>query len=154
VPRGGKLGGFTAHRPCCSIRKFQEGDCKVILPNRAGLWICLSGTRYQGNHAHTAKLCDLLFIWDRSGKETVSSVLELKGGGVDVTGVVQQLQNGANIVASLVQEADLEFLPVLVHRAISSVQSRELAKRKIKFRGEQIPIALLRCGGKVSELRW
>jgi hypothetical protein len=154
VPKEHKLKGFASHRSCCAITSFQEGGCKIALPNRAGQWICLSGTKYQDNHKYVEKLCDLMFLWDRSGRRLLSAALELKGGGVDVTGVVDQLQHGADIVADLTIGLKLEFLPVLIHRRLSSVQVDALKKKRVRFRGDPFPIALLRCGGRVLDLSW
>lgn len=83
-----------------------------------------------------------------------SAALELKGGGVDITGAVQQLQNGAGIVEELTTGLDLGFLPVLVHRRLAPVQVDALKSRKIRFRGSQFSIALLRCGQKIADLSW
>lgn len=149
-----KLKGFADHRSCCAVSKYREGDCKVIFPNRAGQWICLSGTAYQNNHNYPQKLCDLMFLWNSSSSQFLSSVLELKGGGVDISGAVQQLQNGARIVDELAAGLDMRFLPVLVHRRLAPVQVEALKKGKIRFRGRSVPISLLRCGGKVSDLIW
>ena len=149
-----KLSGFASHRSCCAVLNFSEGGCKLIFPNRVGKWICLSGTNFQSSHDYSAKLCDLMFLWDHPSRQLLAAVLELKGGGVDIKGVVQQLQNGADIVADLAAGVEPNFLPVLMHRQLTSIQVNALRKNKIRFRGKQIPIALLRCGGKMSDLSW
>ena len=95
-----------------------------------------------------------MFLWDHPSRQLLAAVLELKGGGVDIKGVVQQLQNGADIVADLAAGVEPNFLPVLMHRQLTSIQVNALRKNKIRFRGKQIPIALLRCGGKMSDLSW
>lgn len=95
-----------------------------------------------------------MFLWNCSSRQLLSAVLELKGGGVDVRGAVQQLQHGAEIVADLATGLELKFLPVLIHRPLNSMQVGELRKNKIRFRGDSVSIALLRCGGKISDLSW
>ncbi len=149
-----KLKGFASHRSCCAVSSFHEGGCKVIFPNRAGQWICISGTKYQSSRSYPGKLCDLMFLWNSSNRQMLSALLELKGGGVDVSGAVQQLQHGAEIVADLTAGLELKFLPVLIHRRLNSVQVEELRKNKIRFRRDLVSIALLRCGGKILDLKW
>jgi hypothetical protein len=154
VTRRRELGRFPLHRECCSIRKFHEGGCSVVFPHRDGVWVCLSGTSYQRSHSYTARLSDLLFAWHRLADGLVSSALELKGGGIDVSGVVQQLQHGADIIDTLLTGVPCVFLPVLVHRAIATIQVRELRKHRIQFRGQRFSIALMNCRGRISDLTW
>jgi hypothetical protein len=92
--------------------------------------------------------------WERSTNERLSSVLELKGGHFNISDVRRQLQNGADIVADLLKGIDVNFLPVLVHQRMPSVELRQLAKNRISFRGKNFRIALLKCGGKLTELTW
>jgi hypothetical protein len=154
VVKGPSLDGLRQHQRCCAVRAFNESGCKVIFPVSAGAWICLSGTRYQANHKYVDKLCDLLLGWDRAAGGLVCAALELKGGGIDVTGVVKQLQNGADIIDSLFAGERPAFLPVIVHRTMSAVQLRELRKRKINFRGRRRSITLMNCGGRILDLTW
>lgn len=154
MTRKNDFGGFTAHRRCCSLRTFNEGGCSVTFPNRNGRWVSISGTSYQKNHNHSEKLCDLLFSWARPNHGLASAALELKGGGIDVTGVIQQLQNGANIIADLLTDIDTVFVPVLVHRAMPPIQHRALKTRQIRFRGRNYLIALVKCPAVIGHIKW
>lgn len=145
--------GFDSHRSCCAIVAFRENNCKIEFPRGRSQWICLSGTKYQSQHKLQRRLCDLLFVWNRSSTEHVSFVLELKGGGISVSGVVQQLQEGAHIVESLLPDPPTRrFRPVLVHRGLSAIQVNELRKNKILYRGKKYDIGLMRCGERIEAL--
>jgi hypothetical protein len=148
------LGKFVEHKPCCSVTVYGEGNCKIILPPGRSQWICLSGTKYQTVHKHSAKLCDLLFAWDNSSAQRLSCVLELKGGGMSVSGVVGQLQEGARIVEELLLDLEVQFMPLLVHRHMVKVQIDALSRQKIRFRGKPYSIKLARCGLRLIDLNW
>lgn len=152
-----RLPGFAAHQSCCAIQgsTFKEGNCKVILPRADGTWICLSGTAYQREHSFQDKLADLLYALRQPQGETLSSPLELKGGGVDVSHVQKQLQSGANIIADMLTGIkDVTFIPVLVLQKISESERRTLHKHKISFRGRAYGITTLKSGGSVASLPW
>ena len=116
--------------------------------------MCLSGTNYQRSHNYTSRLSDLLFAWNRTTEGLMSSALELKGGGIDVSRVVEQLQHGADILDALLTGIPCNFLPVLVHRAIATIQIQELRRHRIRFRGQRFSIALMSCRGRISDLTW
>lgn len=155
------LGEFVKHKSCCSIgavSSFKEGRCKVALPGSiksVGPWICLSGTTYQDKHSFHNKLCDLLFIWERTGGMKVSAPIELKGGHVDVSHVRLQLQNGADIINSLLDGIKtITFIPVLVHETITSTEKRKLLEQRISFRGKQLPITRVQSSARIDTLPW
>lgn len=149
------LGEFRLHLDCCSVRAFSESGCTVYFPAAEVGWRCLSGDRYSTNHSYDAKLADLIFAWRTESNDCLSCVLELKSGGFSVSGVVSQLQNGAEILDRLLRGcATVKFLPVLIHGRISTVTLRQLGKQKVKFRGKRVGIDLLKCGGRVESLRW
>jgi len=147
--------GIEAHKSCCAVVSFRENNCTVTLPRQNNEWVCLSGTRFQDAHQHRNKLCDLLFSWEKSPTERVCSALELKGGGISVSGVVEQLQHGAAVIESLLADSGpVPFTPVLVHKGLSSIQVTQLRRQRIIFRRKTFSIELMRCGGKVEQLRF
>jgi hypothetical protein len=151
------LGGFAAHDHCCLVRTgtFKDGHCKIALPQADGTWICLSGTSYQRRHSFTDKLADLLFAWEKAPGLRVSAPVELKGGGVDVSHVQQQLQNGANLIADMMGDIkQVRFLPVLVHQTITEPERRTLRSHPVVFRGRKYEITSLKSGGTVASLQW
>jgi hypothetical protein len=151
------LGGFADHGQCCLVRvgTFKEGRCKVMLPQADPTWICLSGSAYQRAHSFSEKLADLLFAWEKMPGLKLSAPVELKGGGVDVSHVQQQLQNGANLIADMLDGIKgVRFLPVLVHHAITEPERRTLRRHPVLFRGRRYEITSLKSGGAVASLDW
>jgi hypothetical protein len=125
-----------------------------MMPGQSDAWICLSGTSYQDQHSFTDMLGDFLFAWERTAGERLSSAIELKSGSWNISGVHRQLQNGAAIIEDLLKGIDVNFLPALVHKRMPPVEQRQLPRYPVSFRGRDHRIALLRCGGKVTDLQW
>jgi hypothetical protein len=157
------LGRFHDHEPCCSIGAvgtFSEKGGKLYLPSTAtsaGTWICLAEKPYREKHSyHDDKLCDLMFAWQKAtGTEILSAPLELKGGGVDVSHVRDQLQAGANIIDDLlIGIRDVSILPVLVHQPFKTAERRMLDQQKVAFRGKQYRIFPLKSGNRIDTLAW
>ena len=73
---------------------------------------------------------------------------------MSVSGVVEQLQQGAQVIDGLLRGVTVTFLPVLVHRGMLPIQVNELRRRKIQFRGAQCTIELARCGERLGGLSW
>lgn len=154
------LAWAQSHAKCCSVVRFTEGGCKVALPERSNArpgvdWICLSGTKYQHAHSHDSALCDLLFVHQADSPDRpVLVASELKGGRVDVSEVVAQLQGAAKIVECVaVSAAHLDFIPVLFRRGVSTVMVNRLRAERIRFHGERHKISLARCGTAIASIR-
>lgn len=154
MPPSSRFSKLLLHRECCSIRSFHEGGCSVVFPNRQGPWHCVSGSRYQRNHGYSDKLCDLMLAWNRPDHGLVASSLELKGGGIDVDNVVTQLQHGADILDDFLEGQQCDFMPVLIHRSLRTVEVRELEGKVINFRRHALPIILRRGRATITDLPW
>jgi hypothetical protein len=123
------------HHECCQTDSSSEKGSKIVLPTDKDSWVCLSGTAYQGHHDHPGKLCDLILFWLRDEGISVAPI-ELKSGGFSPSSVLEQLQAGAVVADSLLPEGiGFFFAPVLVHQRIGTIEIRQLAKRRINFRG-------------------
>jgi hypothetical protein len=138
-----------SHGSCCSVTKFEEGNCKVILPARSPEWLCISGSEYQRSHGHKTRLCDLSIFWQRDTCLNLF-VAELKGGNADIEHVRQQLQGGADLADALLDSARVVFYPVFVHKSLSTFQYRALDKVTVKFGGRRYRIIPLKCGSKLD----
>jgi hypothetical protein len=149
-----RLGGFAAHRTCCAVKKYRENRCSVIFPNKAGTWIALSGTAYQTTHRYRQKLCDILFGWSQLTGGIASAAIELKGGGFDVSGVIKQLQNGANLADSLLDGLTCNFIPVLVHQGMPTMSMTQLRNTSIRFRNENYLILIIKARAEVTKFVW
>jgi hypothetical protein len=132
-----------------------ENGCTVVLPGREGHWLCLSGTEYQRNHGYDGKLCDFILFWHRPSEWKRIAVVELKGGYLQPRKVSQQLQAGADIATSMVKDlTDIHFAPVLLHSGLTSIQSRELKRHRIRFAKRSLLIQSKRCGFQVRGSDW
>lgn len=139
------------HRACCEAQSLAESGCTVYLPRRSTSSLCLSGTRYQAVHRQKGRLCDHIFWWINN-KTLLAMAIELKGGQAQVGHLVDQLQGGADLIASLSCDAKVTFLPVLVHKQINTIQIRVLRKARITFRSQRHKIELIRCGAKIEDV--
>jgi hypothetical protein len=157
------LGGFHDHETCCAIGPvgtFTEKGCKIYLPSTAksaGTWICLEEKPYRDRHSfHDDKLCDLMFAWQQAtGAQVLTAPLELKGGGVDVSHVRDQLQAGAKIIEDLLTGIkNASILPVLVHQPFKTAERRTLDRQRVTFRGKQYRIFPLKSGNHIDTLLW
>ena len=81
--------------------------------------------------------------------------MELKGGGVDASEVIVQLQEGARIVDNLVpKDVNINLVLVLVHGGnMHKSQRNKLKTARIKFRNEEFPINTTTCSyqGNLAE---
>ena len=93
------------------------------------------------------KKCDYIFIGDKDDAGWVAP-LELKGGRLDATEVVEQIQAGASVADHIVpREAQTRFRPIVVHgRGIHRAELKLLQKRRVRFRNQNSLIGKVRCG--------
>ncbi|MDP9848327.1 hypothetical protein [Streptosporangium lutulentum] len=91
------------------------------------------------------KLCDFL-LWLNKEDAFLGCAIELKGGKSNISHVAEQLQNGAQIMDRLTGDINLSFHPILVHAGIKTIEVRELDRKKIRYRGKDHRIELIRCG--------
>lgn len=77
--------------------------------------------------------CDYLFF-GRHGRDEWIGVIEIEGGRLDATEVIDQLTDGAAFVERLVfQNRNICFRPVVVHKKGMSKEDREDLRRKGKI---------------------
>lgn len=97
--------------------------------------------------------CDFIFVGGSDESWVVP--IELKKGPAKSSEVVKQLEAGAQFMDRLIpRNIPVRFRLVVAFRGIRKQQANELKKRKIRFRGKEVQVKLLRCGGSlVSALR-
>ena len=137
----------------CCVSRCEGDGCEVRLegmpscPDRLTITLdCQAlGIRHK-------KRCDYLFI-GQTDATTYVALIELKGGRVDsATEVAQQLQGGADHLATrlLPSTMSFQFRPVLAHgKGINRHILKQLRKAKVKLYGTTAPIKLVRCGSKL-----
>lgn len=100
------------------------------------------------------KRCDHVFIGEKNKKSWIVPI-ELKSGGFNAAGVVDQLQGGANVAEKwLPPEVDFLFVPVLVHgtRGVSKKQDAEFRSTTVEMRGRTKRVIVRRCGDKLKDI--
>ncbi len=137
----------------CCVSRCEGDGCKVQLegmpshPDR--LTITLDCQELGIRHK---KRCDYLFI-GQTGATTYVALIELKSGKVhSATGVAQQLQGGADLVAArlLPSNASFQFCPVLAHRkGIHRHILKKLRNKKVTLHETTAPIRLVQCDSKL-----
>jgi hypothetical protein len=81
----------------------------------------------------------------------VCVVVEMKDGQVKAADSAQ-LQAGATHLESHFNDLrPLTVLPLLVHRSMSSIERKSLARRRVRFRGMDASIITCRCGDLLVE---
>ncbi len=140
----------------CCVSRCEGDGCKVQLkgmpscPDR--LTITLDCQELGIKHK---KRCDYLFI-GQTDATTYVALIELKGGGVgSATEVAQQLQGGADHLATklLPSNTSFQFRPVLAHgKGIHRHILNDLRKKKVTLHETTAPIKLVRCGSKLIDV--
>ena len=138
---------------CCLSTKCEDAGCSLILPNGTGDLACISGSKHQGHHDTSGKLCDCIIFWS-TGQREVVALVELKGGHVNAKQCVAQIQNGANLVHTLLGtcQSAIHFVPLLVHRGMKPIEFRILKRRKISFRKLRYLVGTLKCGDQLIKV--
>ena len=150
----GRLAAIAAAaHACCGTSRLDENGAKVLLPSAAESH-CLSGTAYQRNHGHTARLADGILFWSPAADTAeVAAAIELKGGRVDVAVVVDQLQEAAAVAEKIAAGMpEVVFEPVLVGRKIGPIELKLLnhPRTRVRFRGRLVRIRRLSSGADLA----
>jgi hypothetical protein len=142
--------GLKSKCRCCWQKSCKEGKCGVSLPRRKNL--CINGTSYQANHKYRSPLCDCIVFWQPSGATLVGAI-ELKGGAVHASTVIEQLQGGATIADQLLESGErIRLFPILASRMLNTNEHRILRRTRIKIRGESELIILVKCGQSFEDI--
>ena len=97
--------------------------------------------------------CDYVLFYDDG--QVHSAPVEFKSGSIHASAVLNQLQAGANIAASLTSNRDVQdCTPVLLHRGIRRQEIAVLRRRplKVRFRGKGFTVTIGRCGSQFTDL--
>ena len=100
----------------------------------------------------TGRRCDCLFIGaDESA--TYVAPIELKSGRFKGSGVVAQIQGGADVADRFLPDGqDFRFVPVLAHgRGVHPQQLQELRRARVQLRGKTRQVAAIHCGDPLTK---
>lgn len=141
-----------------SVRKkcAKEG-CKIGLSAFDNhVWVgSIDGDEYRNKAGIIGKICDCLVFVD--GAIYVSCAIELKGGSVDVSYAVAQLQGGADAISHVLNTLKLaikdhRFLPIIIGPVRSAIERKVLGRVKVVFKGKKVPVPSYACGTELSRI--
>ncbi len=141
-------------KECFATGKLRKEGCSVSLKNAPTPSITIDMDKPQDPVKQNATKCDYIFI---GGYDDVFLVpLELKRGKLDASDTVKQLQAGADIAAACIIPSceRVQFVPVAVCGKFPRAERNRLLRSssRIRFRGEQFNIQLLRCDRPLVEV--
>jgi hypothetical protein len=108
--------------------------------------------RYCNNHDHTGRICDFVLVSDGVA---VLAAIEMKGGKIGATEVIEQLRAGLALAEELFKGQTVNiFLPLLLHGGSgpSSLETRVFDKTQVQFRGVRRRVVIQRCGANLREI--
>ncbi|BCK57388.1 hypothetical protein [Nocardia wallacei] len=137
------------------VNKVQDSgtDAKTPTVDRSGEdidWQIASGTLIQKNHDTTGKLCD--FLVSRESRDRAYITVELKSRVQDVRSIIEQVQNGANILNQCGEDSQQFFAVLIKSRGISPHAYKILKAARINYRGRKFMIRVEKSGFDLSQL--
>ena len=134
---------------------FKRGRCSADLTGvseDARIVVDLDKVFPSGQMGNNQCEC-VLFYFDTAANFVVVPI-ELKGGEVDTSEVVQQLRGGAAFAARYAPNTAKICRPVLFHNGIRAAEVKELntSRSKVTFAGNSFEIKTTRCGGKLANV--
>ncbi len=131
----------------CLTDNCVKNKCKIFLGNLRDYAVIIDGDLYKENFNMTDKICDC-FIFYHDNAKIIVGIIECKGRNVKTSLVEEQLNKSAEIVQKILVEVGIresQVLPIILSKAISSIDRRNLAKKRVKYRGKDIPIVRQNC---------
>lgn len=99
--------------------------------------------------------CDYLFVAEAEDRLGWVLPIEMKGGNVDATHALRQLQAGARETEKIVpQDTEFRFRPVLAFGTLHKAQLNRMKdpRNQIRFRGITEAARLIRCGTPLTNV--
>ena len=135
----------------CIVQKCQKGQCSLKLNSLSenSLLIDMDSDEAPAS-SQNGKKCDYIYIGDDNGVAWVAP-LELKGGKLDASDVIEQLQGGARIADHILPlAARTRFRPVIAYRRrIHRAEQRRLQSIRVHFRSQKRLIKRVKCGSSL-----
>ena len=130
---------------CCE--SCSRDGCRVSLKDVPRERIVIDADKAFEVHGQSGKRCDFILFVLGSGRKLITAPIELKSGGVDVSGALEQLQEGATFAERFAPtESEAVCRPVLFHGSRIHPRDRnKLNRTKIRFRGMDLTVKTSRC---------
>ena len=136
----------------CQTRRCNKRGCRVDLAEAPSPRVIVDMDCEILPVSGNGKRCDYLFVGGECN-ETWVAPIELKGGRLNASEVLGQLEGGARIADSwLPKGTSFQFAPILAHgKKIHRNDLKVLRSRKIQLRGQKKGTTLIKCGGKLIQ---
>ena len=137
--------------PKCLTERCSRPGCPVPLTNAPSPRLIIDFDKPGSPLSERETRCDFLFIAEEGNNPGWVAPLELKGGRVDVSEAIKQLQAGASVAEALVsQDLKVNFRPIIASGNIPKAE-RAALKRTIRFHGNSMPVRRIRCGAPLIQ---
>ena len=134
----------------CLVKHCEKRGCAIGLEDMPKP-SCLIDMDHKQSPARGSR-CDYLFIAEGSeGVDLHVVPLELKSSGINAATVARQLQGGSKVAEEVTPKVCSRFIPVVAHERSHRSEIQKLAKRRVKFRGKNYAVTVMRCGGSLAE---
>ena len=137
----------------CLAQRCRKNNCSLTLDDLPDLFILVDMDHKKApTLSEREKKCDYIYFGVEDDAGWVAP-LELKGGRLDASEVVEQLQAGASVADHIVpREAQTRFRPIVVHgRGIHRAELKHLQKRRVRFRNQNNLVGKARCGTSLAD---
>ena len=133
--------------PDCIVTRCREEGCSVNIRSSPRPSILIDMNKALTNANETK--CDFVFVGGSDESWVVP--IELKSGKAESSEVVEQLEAGARFADRIIpKEVPVRFRLVVASRGIKRQQANELKRSKIKFRGKDVGVERIKCGGSLA----
>ena len=130
----------------CLARKISKAGCALQLKDVPAQRIAIDLDSRFAPGKNTGTRCDYLFLAE-DDDSAFAIPIELKRGGFKATGVVAQLQAGADVLASLLPEHSyVLFRPIVASGRFPKAQRDDFQRAEVRFRGTNHRLVHATCG--------
>ena len=137
--------------PDCLTQRCRRPGCGISLQDAPEPRLIIDFDKPGSPLGQSETRCDFLFIAEESNIPGWVAPLELKGGRVDISEAIEQLQAGASAAKELIpQNAMVNFRPVVACKGIPKAE-RTALKSKVRFRNQTEALRLIKCGALLTQ---
>lgn len=146
--------GDFLYDSCC------EDGCELKLGEFIHNSIIVDAKSYNENRGRNLnqEICDCIIVCTKH-KDLIVSVVELKGKRVHAEDAIKQLENCSKITEEdILKKCDIKigvnvnFYPLLLSKAIGSMEYKMLRNYRIRFRGKNYKIIRENCGTSLGDI--
>lgn len=139
----------------CVATRIRKGGCSVFLDGAPTSRLIVDLDDPASPLPPPKRRCDYLFVADAADGDGWVAPMELKDGKFHAGEFARQLQAGASAAERIVpRNVMVRFRPIAVFGGGRTKAERDRSHRRqsrVRFRGSNEPLRLMRCGGKLTD---